>query len=216
MAKSSATKTVKTPQTVVSVMDFIEKVSDFAKKGSSIKCYRGQRNSIWENVPGLFRADLKRLEANEKRAVRDLISVHPNEFYSDDTMFDRLVRMQHFGLPTRLMDVSLNPLVALYFATESLDFEMSTIGVVTAFSVPEEREKYYDSDTVSCLANLANLTRSEKEQIIDLRRNRLKGVSKGDEIKNTNDSEVYKRLIQFIKSEKRSFSIECICKNQKS
>jgi hypothetical protein len=29
-------------------------------------------------------------------------------------MFDKLVRMQHFGLPTRLLDVSLNALVALY------------------------------------------------------------------------------------------------------
>ena len=27
-------------------------------------------------------------------------------------MFDKLVRMQHFGLPTRLLDVSRNALVA--------------------------------------------------------------------------------------------------------
>ncbi|MBW4236742.1 FRG domain-containing protein [Enterobacter roggenkampii] len=47
--------------------------------------------------------------ASEDLAVRDIVSLHPNEFSSDKTMFDRLVRMQHFGLPTRLLDVTSNP-----------------------------------------------------------------------------------------------------------
>jgi hypothetical protein len=71
-------------------------------------------------------------------------------------MFDRLVRMQHFGFPTRLMDVSLNPLAALYFATNPRPKDESSDGVVTAFAVPRNREKYYDSDAVSCIASLAN------------------------------------------------------------
>ncbi|WP_163555038.1 FRG domain-containing protein, partial [Klebsiella pneumoniae] len=71
-------------------------------------------------------------------------------FSSDHSMFDRLVRMQHFGLPTRLMDVSRNPLVALYFATDP-GTGAQTDGMVTAFAIPEGREKYFDSDSVSCL-----------------------------------------------------------------
>jgi FRG domain-containing protein len=96
--------------------DFIDAFADYTSSSGDLKCYRGQRDASWPNVAGIFRPELVDLLKNEKRAVRDLISVRPHEFASDSTMFDRLVRMQHFGLPTRLLDVSLNALVALYFA----------------------------------------------------------------------------------------------------
>jgi hypothetical protein len=181
-------------------------MTKYAESSSTFKCYRGQRDAVWPNVPALFRPDLLRLEQNEKRAVRDLISVHPNEFALDDSMFDKLVRMQHFGLPTRLMDVSRNPLVALYFATDPGDpRDSSTDGAVTAFAVPEGREKYFDSDSVSCLANLANMTAKEKEEIVAARRARLTGTTKADEIKRINAEPVVQRLHQFIRVEKPHF-----------
>jgi len=194
-----------TPITTHSLTDFIEKVTKYAASESRFKCYRGQRDSSWENIPGLFRTDLANLEKNEKRATRDLISVHPHEFSADETMFDRLVRMQHFGLPTRLMDVSLNPLVALYFATGASQDGKETDGAVTAFAIPEGREKYYDSDSVSCLSNLANMTKKEKDQIIAIKAARVSGATKSFEKDRTNNQEVYKRLHQFIRMEKPYF-----------
>jgi hypothetical protein len=138
---------------------FIEKFEQYSSRPKYLlNCYRGQRDASWPIVPGIFRPDLEELLKNEKRAVRDLISVQPHEFASDETMFDKLVRMQHFGLPTRLLDVSLNALVALYFATEPRHLGSNpSDGMVTAFSVPPDREKYYDSDSVSCIANLAKM-----------------------------------------------------------
>lgn len=187
------------------VVGFIRQVTKYATDEANLKCYRGQRNSGWESIPGLFRPDLSRLEENEKRAVRDLVSVHPHEFEADETMFDRLVRMQHFGLPTRLMDVSMNPLVALFFATDPGRRGEETDGVVSAFAIPEEREKYYDSDAVSCIANLANMTKVEKQDIVGLGNARRAGTTKEIEIRRINGETVYQRLHQFIRVEKPYF-----------
>lgn len=185
--------------------DYIGAMTAYAEAQPLFKCYRGQRNATWANTPGLFRPDLIKLAQNEKRAVRDLVSVHPGEFVGDETMFDRLVRMQHFGLPTRLMDVSQNPLVALYFATDPGPKGEESDGAVTAFAIPEGREKYFDSDSVSCLANLANMTSMEKDEIVRLRKLRLKGTTKEAEILRVNKENVYKRLHQFIRAEKSHF-----------
>ena len=202
MAKKSTTTSVP-PKTLT---DFIKEFARYSSGSIYSKCFRGQRDSSWPNVAGIFRPDLKELLENEKRAVRDLISVHPNEFASDETMFDKLVRMQHFGLPTRLLDVSLNALVALYFATDpGPDGGKPSNGMVTAFTIPPEREKYYDSDSVSCVANLANMTSEEKGEIYRLRESLKGNISSARNIAKFNENGVIKRLHQFIKAEKAYF-----------
>lgn len=202
MAKKSTTISVP-PQTLT---DFIEAFALYSSKSNYLNCYRGQRDSTWQNVAGIFRPELKELLRNEKRAVRDLISVQPHEFASDETMLDKLVRMQHFGLPTRLLDVSLNALVALYFATDpGADTSKQSDGMVTAFAIPPEREKYYDSDSVSCLANLANMTFEEKAEIYPLRASLKGNISDDRNINQFNENNVIKRLHQFIRSEKPYF-----------
>ena len=120
-------------------------------------------------------------------------------------MFDKLVRMQHYGLPTRLLDVSRNALVALYFATDpGSDGDSKTDGKVTVLHVPPEREKYFDSDSVSCMANLANLTPEEKDKIYRLKESLIES-SYDEQIENFNKDGTVKRLHQFIRSEKSYF-----------
>jgi hypothetical protein len=109
-------------------------------------------------------------------------------------MFDRLVRMQHFGLPTRLLDTTSNPLVALYFATESVEPEKD--GAVLVLNLPRLRRKYFDSDTVSCIANLSNLTQDERKIIEDTTARTLKEF---------NDLNPVDRLVQFVRAEKPWF-----------
>ena len=116
--------------------------------------------------------------------MRKLISVQPHEFASDETMFDKLVRMQHFGPPTRLLDVSRNAMVALFFATDpGPDGSRPSDGMVTAFAIPPELESYYDRDSVSCIANLANMTSGEMGEIDRLRESLRGDISSAGNIK---------------------------------
>lgn len=149
---------------ITSVSDFVRHVVNWRLDGHPPTAFRGQSHYGWYSVPKLFRDD-NDIHSSENYAVRDIVSLHPSEFESDKTMFDRLVRMQHFGLPTRLLDVTTNPLVALWFATEISKSSEDYHGAVQAFLVPKDRQRYYDSDRVSCMANIANLTKKQKEEL---------------------------------------------------
>lgn len=134
------------------------------------------------------------VKERENEMVRELVSVAPEQFAADVSMFDRLVRMQHFGLPTRLLDTTANPLVALYFAAEEIEPESD--GAVVVLELDRSRQKYFDSDTVSCIASLANLTQAERTSIED---------TSARTIKQFNALHAVDRLVQFVRAEKPSF-----------
>ena len=55
-----------------------------------------------------------------------MIASYPNFFSDCTTALDYLVVLQHYSFPTRLLDFTENPLVALYMAcaTEKSDLQM--------------------------------------------------------------------------------------------
>jgi hypothetical protein len=131
---------------------------------------------------------------SEDRLCKELLIAHHDEFQGDQYCFDRLVRMQHYGLPTRLLDISGNPLVALFFACSCKPDRLEIDGEVIVFQVSLDGMKYYDSDTVSCLSNLSNLTYAQKNELdLSLDQNPF------------NETDVAGKLLHHIKSEKGFF-----------
>jgi len=114
--------------------------------------FRGHANKSYELEPSIYRN--KRWYSNEDKIIREILMRCPNEFSQMKSSFEKLVKMQHYDLPTRLLDLTENPLVALYFACAG-SAERSDDAELIFFKIPKSEIKYFDSDTVSVIANLA-------------------------------------------------------------
>lgn len=102
------------------------------EKGKSLKnkhfFFRGQADKDWTLQPKVLRDTTY----NEKELVLDFYHYGPLHSFNYDLDDDRvslLTDMQHYEVPTRLLDWSLSPLSALYFAVEK-ERELSKDAVV--------------------------------------------------------------------------------------
>ncbi len=129
--------------------------------------FRGVSTPIYPEQAAVFR--IKNGE-NEDKMVKEMIQRHPNHF-NGHSAIEQLTDMQHFELKTRLLDITTNPLVALYMATNKIytgDNQQKEYGeIIVYFS---HKNCIYDSDmvSVSYLANLAKIRNEDKNGIISV------------------------------------------------
>ncbi|WP_100404296.1 FRG domain-containing protein [Bacillus solitudinis] len=80
-------------------------------QGQAEVFYRGQA-AKYKSVISSISRDNGHL-ANEHQIYRETLHMYEQEFETIKFPIERLAKLQHYGIPTRLIDVTIDPLIAL-------------------------------------------------------------------------------------------------------
>lgn len=133
------------------VSSYVKYVFDVGKEkpraANSQLLFRGQSDKKYEIIPSIARrynGKTAPLLYHEKDMIETAKAQLPNVFKSEYEPIELLALLQHHGIPTRLLDVTENALVGLYFACLG---NQESNGEVILF------EQNCDNGRIRCLIN---------------------------------------------------------------
>ena len=161
--------------------------------------FRGHSDSNFHFQPSIVR-NINTF-AHENNIYEESLARNPEEYaHFDQTHLDILKKMQHYNIPTRLMDITDNLLVGLFFAIES---NQQVDGELIVLKQNISELKYTRSDSVSILCSLPPFSQKEKNSILDLSANLIdRNLKPEEKIKQLNEESIIKRLRHEINREK--------------
>lgn len=114
-------------------------------------CYafRGQANAEWQLVSSLERITpnhqkRKEIEDYTFNEFKKKFSLYSKNIEKPENKLSWLSLMQHYGIPTRLLDFTTSPYVALYFSIENLEPQDGKFLSLYAINYTELTKKSFD------------------------------------------------------------------------
>jgi len=158
---------------IISVSDFVKKVGKLCFKMDDLRSwgvyFRGEASLGWHQNASLFRESVVNNGngnevdwSMEKNLVKSAQLYFPEAFKDCPDAIGRLVKMQHYGLPTRLYDVTSNPLVALFFACNA-EFEKDGVVLYT-----KRNTQLHTMADINILADLAEMLDYSEKTVEDM------------------------------------------------
>ncbi len=104
-----------------SIREYVQTIEQHRNTLGGQLWYRGASNSAYNLAPSIYRHPKARISSEYEKLEKDLISRFrqrsiPFLASSPDNLWDTLFLMQHHRVPTRLLDWTENPFIALFFA----------------------------------------------------------------------------------------------------